>query len=187
LPFRICNHTSADPIHSPKRPALSLPFPALGDSCPTRAEAGQAGIGIYPARRYCSPSQRLPPSGLILIYSTRLHPSHIIVIGSAFTTTTCIPTVKHTPKAARVKSHQIGFELYLGIAILSLVIDPKKKAFSHLANPPTHVRIHTRAATKSRIPFCDKTVKRLSWADTDSPRQLNPTPSLEPRRRVAKL
>jgi hypothetical protein len=56
-----------------------------------------------------------------------------------------------------------------------------------LAHPSTHVRIHTRAATKSRIPFCDKTVKRLSWADTDSPRQLNPTPSLEPRRRVAKL
>jgi hypothetical protein len=125
--------------------SLSLPFPVLGDSCPTRAEAGQAGIGIYPARRYCSPSQRLPPSGLILIYSTRLHPSHIIVIGSAFTTTTCIPTVKHTPKAARVKSHQIGFKLYLGIAILRCL--KWKEAFSHW-----HIRQHTYVYIPALLP-----------------------------------
>jgi hypothetical protein len=52
--------------HTQSETPIILPFPGLGDSCPTRkaprSEAGQAGIGILRARRYCSPSQRLPPS-----------------------------------------------------------------------------------------------------------------------------
>jgi hypothetical protein len=144
LPFWICNHTFCRSHTQSETPSsLSLSFPVLGDSCPTRAEAGQAGIGILPARRYCSPSQRLPPSGLILIYSTRLHPSSISARHALHSLS---PLPLHVycqalQRTGRSERHQIGFEVNLGIAILCY--SKRKKAFTRPSNPSTYVYIPT--------------------------------------------
>lgn len=117
------NHSSADPIHSPKHPSFS-PFLALAihalrarrralklakpesESCELDATAALANG----CRR---------PQADINIH-TRLHPQSIIVIASTYHAllSLLLSLLSSTLIAACIASHQICSEAYLGITIL---------------------------------------------------------------------
>jgi len=139
--------------------------------------------GISRARRYCSPSQRLPPSGLILIFDSSSLSSLRDILPC-----TLIVAVEQPLKAATIERHRIGIGSHLANNAIS-EYSKNNNAFVQTAS--NIIVVHSIRCYQVSIPpsVATKTIKTPQLSpgkDTDTlcshPRQRNPTLS---RRRVA--